>query len=501
MRHFFCIAVILTACTVTVFTASAREQSDVAATTAPDQAPDATQRTTFPEQLPNQFAVLQQMAARALAEDNAAEFVRILEHARGLYPYDHRIMLQLVAGYALQDAKTQAYNLMLIMQQQGIGFDFNQLPQTEGIRSTQAYTYINDLLIANAEGATTSERAFLLPEQAAITEALGYDSQKQQFLFGTVREPSIYLLDQHGMPVTDAPDFSRHLQFAVFDLAVDASRRQLWVSTSAVTQQLGYQPSYFGKNLLLKLDLDSGALLASYKIMPDGSPHGMGNMALASDGTVYLADLRSPTIFLLRPGDKELTVLAVGSALPNIHGIALNEKDNLLYLADQSRGLAFIDLDDKRPYLMGAPETLNLGGIEGIDYWNDHLIIIQPGMRPARVMQILLANNGRNIVVAQPIDANHPDFLAPNYGVVVDDHYYYLGASHWSSFDLQGNRLPGTSLSAVPVLSFPLQVVDPDANAAPDMQDVLRQRALQEQAQLPAPLQRSDDSDNQQQQP
>jgi len=459
--------------------------------TADDQAAS----TSFPQTLPKRFDLLQKMAATALAEDNTSEFVRILEHAQKLYPFDHRIMVQLVAGYALQDAKTKAYNLMLIMQQQGIGFDFNQLPQTENIRDTESYKYINDLLIKNAEGASISERAFVLPSTARLTEAISYDPQKQQFLFGTVREPGILLLDRQGESVADAPDFSRHVDYAVFDLAVDARRRHLWASTSAVTQQLGYKSSDFGKNALLKLDLDTGDLLASYKIKPDGVPHGMGNIALASDGTVYLADLRSPAIYQLTPKAGQLTVLAVGPALPNIHGIALNEQDQLLYLADQSRGLAFIDLKDNRPYLMGAPETLNLGGIEGIDYWNNHLIIIQPGMRPARVMQILLGNKGRNIVTSEPIDANHPDFLAPNFGVITGDDYHFLAASHWTAYDLQGNRLPGSKVDPVAVLRFPLLATDPNGQARPELQDILRRRAEQQGQQVPEMLQAPADGD------
>ncbi|GAB4114553.1 MAG: hypothetical protein Tsb0027_03540 [Wenzhouxiangellaceae bacterium] len=442
-------------------------------------------KTRFPQALPKRFDLLQGMAATALTEDNTAEFVRILEHAQKLYPYDHRIMVQLVAGYALQDEKTKAYNLMLGMQQQGIGFDFNQLPQTENIRGTESYQYINDLLISNAEGASISDRAFTLPPEARLTEAISFDSQSQHFIIGTVREPGIMVLDQSGVPVVDAPDFNRHVAHAVFDLAVDASRRHLWASTSAVPQQVGYKSSDFGKNALLKLDLDSGDLLASYRIKPDGSPHGMGNIALASDGTVYLADLRSPTIYELPPDAEQLTVLAVGPALPNIHGIALNEQEQLLYLADQNRGLAFIDLRDNRPYLMGAPETLNLGGIEGIDYWNNHLIIIQPGMRPARVMQILLGNNGRNIVTAEPIDANHEDYHAPNFGVIAGDHYHYLAASHWTAYDLQGNRLPGSKVDAVPVLKFPLLATDPSGQARPELQDILRRRAEQQRSQVP----------------
>jgi len=445
-------------------------------------------QTAFPAQLPNQLGILQQMSIQALAENNLPEFIRILEHASKIYPYDPALMIQLVAGYALQDEKTKAYNLMLIMQKQGIGVDFNQLPQTENIRPTESYKYINDMLIANGEGIVSSEHAFDLPAEAKLVEAISYDPKKQWLLFGTVREPAIYVLDINGKKVVDAPDYSKHVKHAVFDIAVDAERRQLWVSTSAVNQQMGYRSADYGKNALLKIDLDSGELLRKYSIRPDGERHGMGNIAMASDGTLYLADLRSPTIYKLGSGDDVLTVLAIGPALPGIRGIALNEEKNLLYLADQQRGLAFIDLSDKKTYLMGAPETLNLGGIEGIDYWNNHLIIVQPGMRPARVMKLLLADDGRNIVTSEPVDANHPDFLAPNYGQVIEDQYYYLAASHWSAYDLKGNRLPGTDLKPVPVLTFDLEAINPEQQFSPNLQEILRRRAEQQQNTAPPML-------------
>ena len=467
-------------------------QDDAGGNSDADEAPA---KTTFPDQLPRQFGILQQMSARALVEDNLPEFVRILEHSRELFPYDPGVMIQLVAGYALQDEKTKAYNLMLNMQQQGIGFDFNQLPQSENIRATESYEYINGMLIANNEGIVSSETAFTLPQQAKLVEAITYDPKQGWFLFGSVREPDIFVLDGQGQPVKQAPDYGKHVSHAVFDMAVDNKRRQLWVSTSAVTQQLGYRSSDYGNNALLKIDLDSGELLHKYNIKPDGESHGMGNIAVADDGTVYLADLRSPAIYMLAPDDEELTVLAVGPSLPGIRGITLNEEQNLLYLADQRRGLAFIDLADKRSYLMGAAETLNLGGIEGVDYWNDHLIIIQPGMRPARAMKILLANNGRNTVTSEPVDANHPEFKAPNYGVVVDDEYYYLGASHWSSYDINGNRLPGTDLSPVPVLKFALQAIDPAQQFSPELEDILRRRAEQQKNQPPAMLRPAEEDD------
>ncbi len=454
-------------------------------------------KTVFPEQLPNHYPTLQAMTIRAFSESNYDEAIRIINHTLNFRPYDGALMSQLVAVYALQRERAKAYNLMLAMQQQGLFFDFDQLPQTQAIRDTESYVYINDLLKKAGDPLVTSEMAFRLPAEAVLPEAFAWDEQSGSFLVGSVRDGTIVMLDAEGQPLESAPQFTSENQMAVFDIAIDSERRELWASTTAVGQQQGYRQADYGQNALLKFNLDSGELIGQYKIQPDGQPHGLGSLAVASDGTVYVADLRSPLVYTLPAGSDQLSILAGGAALPAIRGIALNEDNNLLYLADQNRGLAFVDLSDRKPYLVTVPDKLNLGGIEGLDYWNGHLVIVQPGMQPNRVMQLLLSPNGKAVINAIPLDVNHPEYQVPNYGVVAGDDYYYMGASHWTAFDLSGNRLPGSSLPQVPVLKLALQPVDPGANQPPGLEDVLRQRQQQQRDAPPPLLARPDDNDAQ----
>ncbi len=468
-----------------------------AAATAAEASAGEPRKTVFPQQLPNHFPTLQAMSIRAFAEGNYSEFNRIVRQALELRPYDGELMSQLVAGHAMQRERTKAYNLMLAMQQQGLAFDFDQLPQTEAIRDTESYTYINNLLKKAAEPLVSSELAFKLPADAWLPEAIARDADTGRFIIGTVHDASIKMLDSNGQPLDNAPAFKTDKPMAVFDLEVDEQRRELWASTTAVGQQSGFKQADYGKNALLRFDLDTGELKNSYSISPDGQPHGLGNLALASDGTVYVADLRSPFVYMLEPGNDKLTLLAGGNALPDIRGIALSEEHNLLYLADKNRGLAFIDLADRKPYLVTAPDKLNLGGIEGLDYWNGHLLLIQPGMRPSRVMQLLLSPNGKAVISAQALDASHPEYHAPNYGVLAEDDYYYMASSHWTAFDLQGNRLPGTSLDPVPVLKLVLQPVNPADNQPPGLDEVLRQRREQQLNTPPELLRKPADSGGQ----
>lgn len=445
------------------------------------------QKTVFPESLPNHYPSLQGMLIRSFGEENYPESARILTHALSLRPYDGVLMSQLVAVYALQQERSKAYNLMLVMQQQGLAFDFDQLPQTEKIRDTESYTYINNLLKKASDEYVNSQLAFRIPADVVLPEAIAWDSKTNHFAIGTVADAKIMLLDDKGQPVEGAPEFAMRTPMGVFDIVIDSERRELLATTTAVGQQVGYKQSDYGKNALLRFDLDSGQLKAEYSVLPDGQPHGLGSLALASDGTVYVADLRSPFLYFLAPDSSQLELLAGGPALPNVRGIALNEAQNVLYVADQNRGLALIDLNDRKPYLLGVPEKLNLGGIEGIDFWNNYLVIIQPGMNPNRVMQLELSPNGRAVGTAIALEANHPEYHAPNYGVVANNNYYYMASSHWTAFDLQGNRLPGSALSPVPVLQLALAPIDNEANQAPRLQDVLRQRQERE-LNAPPPL-------------
>ena len=65
-------------------------------------------------------------ANTAYAEKDYLAFSKALERLRVLRPNNGGYMYQLVIAYALLDEKSKAYDLMVRMQQQGLGYDFDE---------------------------------------------------------------------------------------------------------------------------------------------------------------------------------------------------------------------------------------------------------------------------------------------------------------------------------------------------------------------------------------
>ena len=83
-------------------------------------------QTENQEPLPENVPKLLVMANNAYAEKDYLTFRRSLQRLHKLRPYNGGYMYQLVIAYALLDEKSKAYDLMLRMQQQGLGYDFNE---------------------------------------------------------------------------------------------------------------------------------------------------------------------------------------------------------------------------------------------------------------------------------------------------------------------------------------------------------------------------------------
>lgn len=438
--------------------AHVQAQSTEQAGTAAENTDTASQEVPVPAQLPQHIPTLKVLALETFANNQLHDFVRILEHARTLRPDDPDLMAQLVIGYGQLDQKAAAYTIMIQMQRQGISYDFDAIPQSEPLRGTQVYDHLNKLLKNAAQAYGAADMAFTLPKTAIMPETLAWDAKSDHFFVGTVREGEILRLNRAGE--AQQPAIDTEGLFAIFGLAVDSQRNRLWVSTTAVGQWRPYREQDYGRAELVSFDLSTGKRLNSYRLIPDGKPHGFGNLSIAADGSVFVADSRQPMVHVLRPGSDEIKALFISTEFTSIRGLAMNDEDGLLYIADRELGIAMWSENDQQLYRLHKPETLNLSGLEGINYWNHHLIAIQNGINPSRVIQIRLEDNGRGIVQEAPLVAALDSFDGPSYGAIAGNQLFFFAANHWPAFDIKGQRLPGTHVNPVPVLSIALSPLE-----------------------------------------
>lgn len=418
---------------LSLFSTAGLAQSSSPEPQAPDaatgQPTPAQQRTTPAMALANWF----RRAAEAYAAEDHQAWVTALENLHRLRPFNYDFMRQLVMGYALTGDTSRAFNMMLRMQQQGLAADWDNVEEVDSLRQYPLYAHLRDLMKSAAEPAGQASEVFKIDAAYPMPEALAFDAETGRIFVGTVRDGLILVRgpDDAGLTRFAGPEEIPGLR-AVFDLLVDEARGHLWVATGATGQYRGARTSDFGRTALIKLDLETGEKLGEFRVLPDGRQHMLGALALAADGTVYAADGAAPLIYRLRPGDQRPTPLLGAPFFTGLRGIALSEDDQRLYVADYDLGVFFFNLDEQREgFALGIPETLNLGGIDGLYQWNGHLVIIQNGVTPQRVLRLKLDDSGTRVASLATMAKALPAFDNPTFGTVAGDDLLFLAASHW----------------------------------------------------------------------
>ncbi|MEN1728244.1 MAG: hypothetical protein AAGJ52_07365 [Pseudomonadota bacterium] len=409
------------------------------------------------EEMPQSFQIAFWLNQAALAFDDLdyEDWAQATERLHALRPYNQDFMTHLVRAYAHQERFSEAYSMMLSMQQQGLAEDWSRFDELEPMREHRLYQHLNGMM-TGANQAFGDARTLTVLEGVEMPEALAHDPQTGRYFLGTIREGEI-LVSEDGQSFTGFGDSDSVSELmGVLDLAVDAERRHLWVATAALSQWRGYRDGLRGRTWLLKLDLDTGELLDTHRLIPDRRPHALGALAIAEDGTVFASDTATPGIYKLSPGEQFPQAYFGHPNFSSMRGIALSADDSKLYVADYEIGIFVVDTEDPtQAWKLFTPENLNEGGIDGLYFWDDHLVAIQNGVSPDRVLRMKLGEDGLGVIEVAPLLAALPQFDTPTYGTMVDSELVFLAGSHWQHMDAMGRRtgndLPDVTLMATDV--------------------------------------------------
>ncbi|MGK7295633.1 MAG: SMP-30/gluconolactonase/LRE family protein [Candidatus Wenzhouxiangella sp. M2_3B_020] len=416
-------------------------------------------------------------AAEAWADEDHEAWVRALEELHRLRPFNHDFMRQLVMAYALTGQTQKAFNQMLVMQQQGLAVDWDAIEEVESLRDYRLYDHLRDLMADAGKPAGEADTVVEIDSIHPMPEAVAHDGKTGRVFVGTVRDGRILVHDPEAgeTAVFAEPGDTKGLA-AVFDLKVDEDRGHLWAATGSIAQYRNATPSNQGRTALLKLDLETGETLGEYRVTPDGRTHMLGAIALSSDGTVYAADSASPLIYRLAPGAERPSPFLGAPMFVALRGLALSEDESRLYVADYELGLFFFDLEEEgRLYALGVPPTLNLGGIDGLYPWQGHLVAIQNGITPQRILRLELDDSGTRVANIATVAKALPAFDNPTFGTVAGDDLLFLGASHWHLVGPDGRPLE-RPLPAVPLMRAAIDEAE-SVILGEDMLERLKQQA------------------------
>lgn len=384
-------------------------------------------------------------AARAFNEDRLDDWVTATEQLHQLRPHNQDFMRHLVVGYARQNRLSEAFNLMLTMQQQGLAEDWTVYEELEPLRPHRLYRHLTDLMREAGQPFGLFEVYADLPQDLAMPEALAMDRAANRLFVGSLRDGNIHVRGPDGeWRIFAGPDSVEGLN-GVFGLDVDAERGHLWVATGHAPQFVGFDAEAAPQTALLKLDLETGERLAEHTIGESARSHLLGSVIVASDGTVFAADTRHPLVFRLAPEAESLELFFGSPNFSSLRGLALSGDNRLLYVADYELGVFIVSTDGARQaWQLAVPETLNMGGIDGIYWWNQYLVVIQNGISPQRVLRLQLGSEGLGVTAVDPVLAALEEFDTPTFGVMDGSRLVMLSGSHWQHVDGRGRALAGS---------------------------------------------------------
>jgi hypothetical protein len=383
-------------------------------------------------------ATLQALVVQFRGQGDWASEASTWSRLTQLRPHNGAYKYELAATYARQDEKSLAYTALLELQSQGYAYDPTPDERFRPVTTTQVWEHVLKGFAANRQPFGDGKVVHRLPADDLLIESLAWDPKRKQLLAGSAREGKVYLIDDKSKmtPLVTADD--KNGMWAVFDLVVDAERGVLWVASTAVPHFKGYKADTdLGRAGVFKFDLRTGKFLKSY-LSPTvvGQSFFMSSLALAPDGTVFAADGVNNAVYAI--SDDKLRRLFHNERLGGIRGLAVSGDGGVLYMADYERGLFGFDLKTGKPFEVGVPKNLALGGVEGLFWWKGNLIAVQNGMTPRRVMRLTLDPTGRAVAGVQPLEANKPELSLPTQGVLADGALYLIANSQKNQYDRFG---------------------------------------------------------------
>ncbi|HEX3810371.1 MAG TPA: hypothetical protein VHW02_11810 [Rhizomicrobium sp.] len=380
-----------------------------------------------------QFASAAQAGSDAYKKGDYAAAEAAFRTALAHGPQRGAALFYVAASAAHRDDTPAALAFLNRYAAMGMHTDLDAEPAFAILEPLPGYAALKARLAANAAPLCLCKTVFTGSRQPFIAEGLARDSGDGRLFVGGVHARRILVI-VNGI----ASDFVTTLPqgYSPFGMVADDARKTLWVSAAAVAQGAGATNAQQGHSALLAFDLSSGALRATYPA-PTDTKYALGDIALASDGAVYLTDSLQSALFALRAGGKSLERIGPVKSFSSAQGIAISKDGRTALIADYEMGLLLVDLNSgvSRPVSVSSDQTTI--GIDGLVRFGDgSFIATQNGLKSPRIVRLRLSANWSKLTSLEVIAANAPQ-IADMSLVTADGAggVYTVGGSQWASFD------------------------------------------------------------------
>jgi sugar lactone lactonase YvrE len=290
---------------------------------------------------------------------------------------------------------------------------------------------------------TNSRAAFTVDAPDLLPEGIGWDQRRKRFFLGSTW--------RHGIiectPAGDCRPLVKEGQDGLYDvLGIKADPRDgsVWAASNAAAE-----------SGLFHFGAPSGELMSKYTVSRGTEGHLFNDLAISSEGDVYVTDSRAGTVYWVSRTSGRLEVFDPKLKVESANGIALSSDDKTLYVAGFPDGLTVVDIATKSSRAMAHPPDLCLGTIDGLAYFNGSLIAIQNGVMTHRVVRYRLTRDLTDIASFEVLERRNPLFEGITTGAIADGAFYFMANTQLDK--AAGGRIkPGAQLNPVKILRIDL---------------------------------------------
>lgn len=367
-------------------------------------------------------------SVQAYQNKDYALFLKLSQKLDSIRPEHPTFTYNLASAYALNGKSDEAFSVLRQIVLANNTVSFEEEPDFDSLKQMESFQSLKELKALQNKTIEQSQFKVNLSEKDLHPESVLFLQKKKLWLASSIRNKKVVSFDA----VTGkCSDWFVDAKYAVFAMKSDDKEQFLWIATSVIPEMKGFSKEMDGKSEILKIEIASKKVVERFSI--EGN-HVFGDLVVAKNNDVYVSDSAEPLIYKISGNKTEIWKDFRNEAF-NLQGIAFNENQSKLFVADYLKGILQIDIKDGNHCWLKFPQNVTKKGIDGLVFYKDNLIAIHNGVTPIRIVKYKLNQNGNEILDFVVLDNNRKEFNEPALASVFKDKLYFFANSPWKLYD------------------------------------------------------------------
>ncbi len=366
-------------------------------------------------------------------------------------PDSPRYLYNLAALAALTGDAAGAIGYLQRLAGLGVSLPVERDPDFASLQGTPPFLRVLQQLAAHRAPQGEVDTFADLPGRTGIIEGLAFRPRTGDLFFSDVHHRCLWRRDRAGQISRFSAEDEDLL--GMFGIAIDEERNALWVAMTAVPEMAGFNSDWKGEAALAEFNLATSELRRVIPVPGDGRDHGLGDLVIGPDGTIFATDSKAPVIWKLAPDADDFEKVVDSPVFASLQGITRWKGE--LIVADYSHGLFAVEITSGRIRAFAPPAGSTLLGLDGLVATAGGLVATQNGVEPQRIVRIALTPEMESITGVTVLAAALPQLGDLSLITIVDGRPTFIAGAGWEGFDPQKTRQPPAHTVRILQVSLP----------------------------------------------